>query len=192
MYLEIDQWKDNWRPGIYMRGIFKLFSLTFLFIFQVISLLHKYLFCSSPTPSPITFLIVHLTLRAEPPNLLSEAKWSSERMVRCAAERVHDPSLSFIQWRIQGRGPGGPGLPLFLDQTETRRAEKIFLGDRLPPPYLRVWMTWTPPYLKVWIRHCYLPPKLLQYVTYAVTHRSHGRAEAEGHKLEQILFLKVH
>ena len=54
-------------------------------------------------------------------------------MVRCAAERVHDPSLSFIQWRIQGRGPGGPGLPLFLDQTETRRAEKIFLGDRPPP-----------------------------------------------------------
>ena len=51
-----------------------------------------------------------------------------------AAERVHDPSLSFIQWRIQGRDPGGPGLPLFLDQTETRRAKKIFLGDRPPPP----------------------------------------------------------
>ena len=179
LYLEIDQWNDICRPGIYMRGNFKLFLLTFLFIFQVISLLHEYLFCSSPTPSPITFLIVHLTLRAEPPNLLSEAKWSSERMVRCAAERVHDPSLSFIQWRIQGRDPGGPGLPLFLDQTETRRAEKIFFEDRLPPPhYLRVWMTWTPPYLKVWIQHCYLPPKLLEYVAYAVTLRSHGRAEA--------------
>ena len=50
-----------------------------------------------------------------------------------AAERVHDPSLSFIQWRIQGRDPGGPGLPLFLDQTETRRAKKIFFGDRPPP-----------------------------------------------------------
>ena len=113
-------------------------------------------------------------------------------MVRCAAERVHDPSLSFIQWRIQGRGPGGPGLPLFLDQTETRRAENIFLGDRPPPLYLRVWMTWTPPYLKVWIRHCYLPPKLLQYVAYAATLCSHGRAEAGGNKLDQILFLKVH
>ena len=50
-----------------------------------------------------------------------------------AAERVHGPSLSFIQWRIQGRVPGGAGHPLFLDQTETRRAEKIFLGDRPPP-----------------------------------------------------------
>ena len=51
-----------------------------------------------------------------------------------AAERVHGPSLSFIQWRIQRRGPGGPGSPIILDQTETRRAEKIFFGDRPPPP----------------------------------------------------------
>ena len=29
---------------------------------------------------------------------------------------------------------GGARPPLFLDQTETRRAENIFLGDRLPPP----------------------------------------------------------
>ena len=109
-----------------------------------------------------------------------------------AAERVHGQSLSFIQWRNQGRGPGGPGHPLFLDQTETRRAEKNFFGDR-PPSHLRVWMTWTPsPYLKVWIWHCYLPPKLLQYVAYAVTLRSHGRAEAGGHKLEHIFILKVH
>ena len=48
---------------------------------------------------------------------------------------------SWIQWRMQGRGPGGPGPPLFLDQTEN-----IFFGDRatilskglndrpLPPP----------------------------------------------------------
>ena len=50
-----------------------------------------------------------------------------------AAERVHGPSLSFIQWRIQGRVPGGAGLPLFLDQTETRRAEKNFFGERPPP-----------------------------------------------------------
>ena len=52
-----------------MSGNFELFSLTFLFIFQFISLLHEYLFCSSPTPSPITFLIVHLTLRAVPPTM---------------------------------------------------------------------------------------------------------------------------
>ena len=57
-----------------MSGNFKLFLLTFLFIFQFISLLHEYLFCSSPTPFAITFLIVHLTLRAVPPNLLSDTK----------------------------------------------------------------------------------------------------------------------
>ena len=44
-------------------------------------------------------------------------------------------------WRIQGRGPGGPALsPLFLDQTEAPRAEKIFFGDRPLPPYLKVWI----------------------------------------------------
>ena len=48
----------------------------------------------------------------------------------------------------------GPLPPLVLDQTEARRAEKIFLEDR-PPPYLRVWMTSPPPhYLMVLIRYC--------------------------------------
>ena len=56
-----------------------------------------------------------------------------------------------IQWQIQGRGPGGGcPPPLFLDQIEAQRAEKIF--GTLPPPYLRVWIT-IPPYLKVWIWH---------------------------------------
>ena len=41
-----------------------------------------------------------------------------------------------IHWRIQGRGPRGPGSPL------------------APPSYLRVWMT-PPPYLRVWIRALY-------------------------------------
>jgi len=55
------------------------------------------------------------------------------------------------QWRIQGRGLGARSPPpppptLFLDQTEARRAEKIF-GDRPrslskglddPHPYLEV------------------------------------------------------
>ena len=45
------------------------------------------------------------------------------------------------QWRIQGPGVRAP--PLFLDQTEDRRAEKTFWGD-LPSPYLRVWMTLPP------------------------------------------------
>ena len=149
-HLEVDRCYDTYH-----------FSLTFLFTFQLISPLHEYFFCTSPTPTTITFLMVHLTLRAEPPNLLSDAKWSSERMNSSAAERVHGPSLSFIQWRIQGRGD----LPL------------------PPPPHT---------YLKVWIRYCYFPPKLLEYVAYAVTIRSHGRAEAGGHKLEHILLFKVH
>ena len=48
-----------------------------------------------------------------------------------------------LQWRIQRRGPGGGrpprpppgglGPPLFLDPTEARRAETIFLGDRASP-----------------------------------------------------------
>ena len=68
------------------------------------------------------------------------------------------------QWRIQGRGPGGPSscplpLPLLLDQTEARRAEPLFFGDRpsishgqdgRPPPPPRL-----PPYLKVSSRYCY-------------------------------------
>ena len=104
---------------------------------------------------------------------------------------VHGQFLSFIQWRIQGRGLGGPGNPLFLDQTEPRRAEIFFfLETGSPLPYLRVWMSWTPPYLKVWIRHCYFPPKLLQYVAFAVILRSHGRAEAGGHKQKHILLSK--
>ena len=37
--------------------------------------------------------------------------------------------LDSFKWQIQGRGPGGPGPPLFLDQTR-----KYFLEDR-PPPF---------------------------------------------------------
>ena len=47
----------------------------------------------------------------------------------------HIPSLELcisLQWRIQGRGPGGPGPPLFFDQNEARRTEKNFFGDRAP------------------------------------------------------------
>ena len=74
-----------------------------------------------------------------------------------------------------GRSRGGArSPPLFLDQTEGRRAEKIFFCDRPPPPlsqglddrpstpYLGVWMTAPPlsqglddrpstPYLGVWM-----------------------------------------
>ena len=44
-------------------------------------------------------------------------------------------------------------FPLFLDETEVRRAEKIIFGDR--SNLSKVWMTAPhPPYLKVSIRHC--------------------------------------
>ena len=41
-------------------------------------------------------------------------------------------------------GVRGARSPLFLDQTEARRAEKFFWDH---PPYLRVWMTGPPPLL---------------------------------------------
>ena len=36
-----------------------------------------------------------------------------------------------------GEAAGGPPPPLYLDQTEARRAEKMFFGDRAPPPLLK-------------------------------------------------------
>ena len=44
-------------------------------------------------------------------------------------------NLSLFQWRIQGRGPGGPP-PLFLDQTKVVRSEKNFLENAPTPPPL--------------------------------------------------------
>ena len=35
-----------------------------------------------------------------------------------------------------GEGPEGPGPPVFLDQTDARRAEEKFFLNRLPPPPL--------------------------------------------------------
>ena len=41
------------------------------------------------------------------------------------------------QWRIQGRDLGGLVAPLLLDQTEARRAQKIFFR-RPPHVYMKV------------------------------------------------------
>ena len=61
---------------------------------------------------------------------------------------------SFKQTVLDPRkGSGRPRPSLLLNQTEDRRAEKIWGGDH--PPYLRVWMTASPPpppYLKVWVQ----------------------------------------
>ena len=35
-----------------------------------------------------------------------------------------------------GKGTGAPGLPLFFDQTEARRAKKLFLETAPHPPFL--------------------------------------------------------
>ena len=48
-----------------------------------------------------------------------------------------------LQLRIQGEGVGK--TPLFLDQTEARKAEKEIFFVTGPPRYLRVWMTAPPP-----------------------------------------------
>ena len=59
-----------------------------------------------------------------------------------------------LQWRIQGgRGLGGSGPPLFLDQAGSRRTENIFLVTGPSLPYLGVWMTGPPPYLVIWNWH---------------------------------------
>ena len=66
-------------------------------------------------------------------------------------------NLSLFQWRIHGRGPGGPP-PLFLDQTKAVRSEKNFLVNAPPPP--------PPSYLKVWIRYRILLFSLPFYILY--------------------------
>ena len=52
-------------------------------------------------------------------------------------------SLHSVTVADPGKGLGGPPLPLFLDQTEARWAEKNILEDGPPPLpfYSRVWMT---------------------------------------------------
>ena len=62
-------------------------------------------------------------------------------MTICRELSVHPFILSLvgpiflpIQWRIQEKGPGGPALPLFLDQAEARGGETIFL-ETAPAPF---------------------------------------------------------
>ena len=55
--------------------------------------------------------------------------------------------------RSRGGAWGARAPLLFLDQTETQRAEKIFL-ETTPSLYRGLDDRAAPPYLKVWIRHC--------------------------------------
>ena len=59
--------------------------------------------------------------------LLVEETWS--RYERCYTQLDVN-----YHWRIHGSGLGDPVPPLFLDQTEARRAEKFFLETAPPPP----------------------------------------------------------
>ena len=62
---------------------------------------------------------------------------------------------------------------------------------RLSPPFpFPFFAIFSPNREPVHRLHRYLPPKLLQYVAYAATLCSHGRAEAGEHKLEHILLSK--
>ena len=128
----------KWHLETNKRGNFKLLWYISFFVYvsfyfsAYFPLAWIFILYFTPPPSPIPFLMVHLNLRAEPPNLLSDAKWSSERMNSSAAERVHGLSLSFIQWRIQGRSPGDLTPPLIFRPKWGPKGRKNFLGDRPP------------------------------------------------------------
>ena len=57
--------------------------------------------------------------------------------------------------KVLGKPIAGPSPPLFLDQTQAQRGEKI-LRER-PPPLSQGLDDRPPPDMKVWIRHCYPP-----------------------------------
>ena len=84
--------------------------------------------------------------------LVKGVRSRTQRGVAWVWVMVHDALLrkKTVQSRIQGRGPGGPGLPLFLDQNEARRTEKKLFWGCPPTPYLRVWMTPPPPPPLIW------------------------------------------
>ena len=107
----------------------------------------------------------------------------------------------FRNWcRIHGRGPGSPP-PLFSDQNETRRAEKIFFGHRPSPPpppttYLRVWMTGLDPALVTGLSdltHAYLPCTQLIYwlVITQLTHKYNQLGNNRATFIPNILNLKM-
>ena len=85
----------------------------------------------------------------------------------------------------RGRARGTPP-PLFLDQTETRMAERNW-GGQPPPPYIRVWMTVPPPppYLEVWIWHWSGSPRQVDFLAGQVTCKAHV---PNGRGSKQVIF----
>ena len=121
-HLEIDRCYDTYH-----------FSLTFLFIFQLISPLHEYLFCTSPTSTPITFL---MSISPCEQYLLICWVTPSDQAREWAALRLRGSIPEFYSLADPGKGPGGPEPPppLFLDETKARGAEKNFLETCHSPP----------------------------------------------------------
>ena len=105
--------------------------------------------------------------------------------------------LPFLQGKIQSWvGAGGTrASPLVLDQTEARRAEKIFFWDRSPLISGSAWLPPSPPpYLKLWIlqrvvhhkslKGCILKSLLLLYCFWDIL--SENRHKEPGSRLRRI------
>ena len=98
-----------------------------------------------------------------------------------------------------GEGPGGPSLPLFLDQNEAQRAEKNFFWGR--GPLLISGSGWpSPPYLKTWIRHWdFLFPSVFDfmYCYFRLVHQERFLqvpvmiSEVSGFGLSKCLFIST-
>ena len=94
-----------------------------------------------------------------PTNNKAPTQKSPDWLWRRASSRNFTFSIFLRQRRIQGKGTPSP--PLFLYQTDVRRAEKnLFLKPLPPPPPLSQGIDDRAPllpYLKVWICHCPMP-----------------------------------
>ena len=121
------------------RGIGELNPSPYSWIFSSISV----------GPSPLSYVFTSATSRIP---VHTAPKWGTEPIQYMTLHfRDQQAQLravtEIIAPKISGGSRGGAqgsGPPLFLDQTEARRAEKNFSGD-WALPYLRVWMTAPPP-----------------------------------------------
>ena len=65
-------------------------------------------------------------------NLVPFLASNTQNIATCMRDQMVPSPGRTWQWRIQGR----PGPPLFLDETEARRAENIFFLNHPPPPLI--------------------------------------------------------
>ena len=126
---------------------------------------------------PVDFQVrmCHWYIKALTPlSPISTNKFS--RLISINILKINSILMMCHQWRIQGRGPGGPPPPpLFLDQTEGQK--KFFWETRPPPPPLSKGLddrVPSPPYLKVWIWHW--PLLVLRSGQRVVTHHQYNKS----------------